>query len=211
MTLECALALPLFLMAAVVLCCVLDLFGQVSRKSLSMADTAKKAALAAPAAGDASPEWIDLPGSVPLRIPFPVFGSGKISVPVRARVRSDTGFDADDLSPEDPSEGSGSTVHVTDYDSVYHTHADCTHLDLTVLTSDTASVGPLRNEYGRRYKPCSDFPAGYSGTVYLTAKGDYYYPSPDYPGLTRYVYVKNASDTGGLPLCSRCAEHDHAA
>ena len=66
-------------------------------------------------------------------------------------------------------------------------------------------------EYGRKYKPCDGFPPGYRGTVYITAKGDYYYPSLDYPSLTRSVRIESLDDTCGRPKCSRCAERDHAA
>ena len=47
--------------------------------------------------------------------------------------------------------------------------------------------------------------------VYVTAKGDYYYPSPDRGPLTRHVHVVSPDDVPDLCICSRCRERDHAA
>ena len=49
-------------------------------------------------------------------------------------------------------------VYITDNESVYHTHADCTHLDLTIIETTTDAVGSLRNKYGQKYKKCDYFP-----------------------------------------------------
>ena len=75
-------------------------------------------------------------------------------------------------------------------------HEDCTHLDLTIIATTTDEVGSLRNEYGARYRKCDYFPSGYTGPVYVTAKGDRYYPSLNYGGVTRH-------DSGRLQLCLR--------
>ena len=49
-------------------------------------------------------------------------------------------------------------------------------------------------------------PAGYTGTVYASAKGDYYYTSAEFHSLVRHIHV--VSDTRGLKQCDRCAALD---
>ena len=213
LTAECALILPLFLMAVLIMLSSIDLPGDLVAENLKLSNRARALASYAGTAGseDSAALWIDLTSSVKPRISFSAIPHIRVRAEARARVRSWVGFRASDFSGEGDSGSSGETVYVTDYESVYHTHADCTHLDLTVIRSDTESVGSLRNVYGKRYKKCDGFPSGYHGEVYVTAKGDYYYPSPDYGSLSRHVHIVSSEETDGLPLCSRCAERDHAA
>ena len=223
LTAEAALSLPLFLMAVITLLVFLSLPGKLSEQTLRLSGRARALASAAgtvsgavspgsagPSAGSPAADlWIDLPETLTMSAPFAALPVSPVRLAVRARVRAWTGGGEGTFSAYDGAgSGSGDTVYVTDYESVYHTHADCTHLDLTILISDTAHVGSLRNAYGSRYKPCSGFPKGYHGPVYLSKNGDCYYPRADDPGLTRHVHVVGSEDAAGLPLCERCAAHD---
>ena len=210
LTVECALSFPLFAFAVLSLILLLSLFGQYGETALTLSNTARSTAVYASLAGDAAPEWIDLTDHVDLDFPF-FPGLRHLSFPVRARVRSYTGFSEDALTVGEEDSQSASLCYLTEYESVYHTHADCTHLDLSVRLSDTGSVASLRNDYGERYRPCDGFPAGYQGEVYVTAKGDRYYPSPGYAGLTRHVRAVSAEDCSGLSLCARCAARDESS
>ena len=211
MTAECAFVLPLFLMAVLVMLSLPDLIGDLCSENLVLSNRARELAVYAGAAGGTGTAWIDLTQTVRPKISFSVFGTGGIRAEARARVRAWTGFDASDFSTESDDPGEAQTFYVTDYESVRHTHADCTHLDLTVIRTDTDTVGSLRNVYGDRYKKCDGFPSGYAGTVYVTAKGDRYYPSLDYAGLNRHVHITTSDDAEDLPLCSRCAARDLAS
>ena len=209
LTIECALTLPLFIMACTVLLLLVSLPGRCAEEMLDLSNKARQMAVYSSALGGAGAEWIDLPSFVTQKVPF---FSQTLRVPVRARCRVWAGADEGTLSSASaPASGSDALVYVTDHESVYHTHADCTHLDLTIFATDTEHVGSLRNIYGERYRKCDGFPAGYTGSVYVTSKGDRYYPSTDYGGLTRHVHLVSSSETGGLPLCERCAAKDAAA
>ena len=76
------------------------------------------------------------------------------------------------------------------------------------MRTDISNVKNMRNAYGKRYKKCRGFPENYNGPVYLTEKGDYYYPSSDYNSLVRHVSVTEQSECGDLCLCERCAARD---
>lgn len=175
-------------------------------ESLRLSNTARNLSCLAGTAGtDMGLQYIDLRETKTVELPFASLFGAAVKVPVRARVRSFTGLA--------PGEGSGETAskiyYVSDTKSVYHTHADCTHLALTVFKTDTATIGNLRNSYGKRYKRGPGVPAGYQGTVYASANGDFYYTSAEYHSLIRHVHL--VSSTGGLPQCQRCAARDRAA
>ena len=199
LTAECAAVLPLFLMVIVTLLVFTDLFGTLSAKRLTLLTRAEQIA-----AAGAGPQWVRLSASCPFELPFALPGIRTVRLAAGIRVRSFTGADPDSFSQDDAG-GDSTAVYVTDYESVYHTRQACTHLSLAVMQSDTARIGQLRNAYGNRYKKCDGFPAGYTGPVYLTANGDRYYPSADYPGLKRHVHITSADEAEGLALCERCA------
>ena len=134
-----------------------------------------------------------------------MFGLKKIKVALRARVYPYIGSEGGIAG-----EGGGRNemVYVTQNESVYHTHADCTHINLTIIKTDMAGIANLRNAYGRKYRKCSNFPYDYDGPVYVTATGDYYYPSLEYGSLTRHVCMKKRSECRGLRKCERCEARD---
>ena len=226
LTCECAFVLPLFFLAAVTLILFMNAVSlqvrtdlDLSNRVRQMAVLAGEASQAAGAAGVTGPEsgsgektgetlWIDLPGVRVYDFPVSLIPQAHIKVAARARVypwvgiRSWSGTDYEAGSDE------SEMVYVTDNREVYHTHADCTHLDLTIIATTLDDVGKLRNADGKKYKPCSGFPKNYSGTIYVTAQGDYYYPSLSYGSLTRHVHLVKKSDLPALPLCERCAGKD---
>ena len=219
LTVECAGILPFFFMACLVLIILLDGIRIQSEKNLALSNKARKLAIAANLAGDsADGAWIDLYSSYKLDFPFPVLALPKLKIALRARVYPWIGSKdgVGGHSGADGKEEDNETIYLTDNEEVYHTHSDCTHLDLCIIKTDTSSVKHMRNAYGRRYKKCKGFPKNYTGPVYVTAKGDYYYPSTEYGSLTRHVRAVKRKDAGELKQCSRCAskdrkEHRHAA
>lgn len=219
LTVECAGVLPLFFMACLSLMLFMNALKLQTEKNLELSYKARTFAIAAgcvgtgtdgssPATSDGA--YIDLTTSETYRHPFSLFGLKDIKVLCRARVYPWIGSDGiGNSSSKDRSENRDSdTVYVTDNQKVYHTHADCTHLNITVIRTTLSSVKNMRNADGKKYKKCRGFPKNYTGPVYVTPQGTYYYPSTDYGSLTRHVHIVNKSDYEGLKLCERCAARD---
>lgn len=207
LTVEGAFVLPLFLMACVLLISFMDVIRIQSKTELSLSNKARKLAVAAGVSG-AAPDglWIDLIKDETYRWPVRFPGVPDLTYAARARVYPWIGSEngLGDMSPGEDT-GSGEYVYMTDWGSVYHTHESCTHLDLAVYQTTLKDVKNLRNAYGRRYRKCRGFPKDYSGPVYVSEKGDYYYPSSDYGALTRHVHMVPKEEAEGLKLCERCA------
>ena len=100
-------------------------------------------------------------------------------------------------------------VYVTDYESVYHTNSNCTHLDLTIFQGKKSEVQASRNEYGSKYRSCDkccDMDSEQNQTVYYTSKGDCYHFSQSCSGLKRNVQLIELSEVFYLNVCERCGK-----
>lgn len=237
LSIECAGSLALFFFACITLMLFLNAIKLQTKESLSLSNKARKLAAAASvldsagsgggsgsssgsgsesgsgSGGDSGASdglWIDIPKSISFTYPFPVFGIPKLRIAARARVFPWRGINCSiaDLTPHDKSGEDAGVIYLTDNESVYHTHADCTHLDLTIIKTNVADVKKMRNQDGKRYKKCKGFPKNYNGDVYVTARGRYYYPSEQYGSLTRHVHIAKKSDHADLKHCERCASRD---
>jgi len=175
-------------------------------RTLSLSNRARKAAAAA-FMGQDEDLYIDFPEVVTYRFPFSALPVPDHTIAVRALVKAFAGY-ARGSDPADPE--TGGTYYLSENAEVYHTHADCTHLDLAIYRTTLAEVGGLRNANGERFHPCRGFPEGWTGPVYVTKLGNYYYPSTNYGSLTRHVHAASAAECRDLPCCERCAARDAA-
>lgn len=203
LTIECALVLPIFLFACILLITFMGAIRLQTITNLKLSNRARQLASCG------KEGWIDLYQEKTFSFPVPFPGISPPHVICRARVQSWSGGS---LSSHETSEGSEEPmVYVSNNREVYHTHADCSHIDLTIFLSNTDDIKSLRNSDGSRYHPCRGFPKNYSGPVYASSSGRYYYPSLNYASLNRHVSLVKKSDCSGIPQCSRCRIRDSAA
>lgn len=97
-------------------------------------------------------------------------------------------------------------VYVTDFESVYHTSSDCTHIHLSVSTVSKGQIKKQKNAYGDKYLPCDKCMKGHENGVlfYVSEKGDRYHSSKTCSGLIRRVRMVKQSEAESLRPCSRC-------
>ena len=203
LTVECALALPLFFFAMISMISFMDLYRTETVHLTNLCQLAKTTAAVTytPAAGGI--EDITLPdvysfhpvgGLIPLksihRINFVKVRRWNGKVHESRPVQSE---------PE-------RMVYVTETGTVFHRSLGCSHLNLSVTHISGAELATRRNKNGGKYYPCeicasSGIPAA---LVYVTAKGDRYHNSPGCSGLKRSVRMIKESEAAGLPPCSRC-------
>ena len=113
-----------------------------------------------------------------------------------------TGRAAEDgTGEEDP------IVYIADTGSVYHKDPGCYHLNVTVRSVSSGSVGAARNNGGGRYKPCEHCAsaADAGSAVFITPEGDRYHVTRDCSGLKRSLKCVPLSECG-LPPCSNCGK-----
>lgn len=209
LTVEAALAVPIFFLFMVTFICMMDIYGRVAERTVSLMQTAEKASVIAGMSGETSLDVIDLKKPVVYRPKyFPVPGVS-LTASCRGRVHVWNGRDREESSGDGESE-KDELVYVTEYGSVYHTDSGCSHLKLGIMSMPVAEAERKRNASGHKYhacEKCAKYAKQY-GIVYLTEYGDKYHCSPDCSGLTRNVKLVPKSEIGDLRQCSECATHD---
>lgn len=204
LTVECALLLPLFLLGMLTLISFMNLYQMQTEKLLELCGNARKAGMYAYAAG--GPDEITLPAVYSYESPVAVIPLPKVWMYNSVTVHSWTGRD----STADGGEGQQAAeemVYVTEHGGVFHTSADCRHLDLSIRQTAASGVEDLRNQYGEKYRPCEHCSAagGTGGLVYITDTGNRYHTAAGCSGLKRTVRLVKKSEAGNLPLCKTCA------
>ena len=150
-------------------------------------------------------DMVDLRAQVTYRFPVSFAGIRQVIFPVRAVVHGWTGYQGD--KAEGISGSFEDMVYVTERQTVYHTHRDCSHMNVTVYSVSQKEAKKRRNDYGEKYGVCSHCKdQGNSGTVYITPKGDSYHFSAECSALKRSGRLVKKSQVSSLSECSRCRE-----
>lgn len=209
LTVEAALAVPIFFFTICALILMQNFFGASARQTVHLQEMAEKAGMAEAAAsgllsGGAEPV-IDLPKAAAVRIPFVPIPPVRIAA--RGRVRAWTGRDPASLQAR--TDEKDPLVYVTDYESVYHTSAHCTHLHLKIRGVPSAKIDSMCNHSHAHYKPCEKCSHGKpKGIVYLTPEGDRWHNDPHCSGLKRTTRMIHRSEAKTLKECSRCESRE---
>ncbi len=151
---------------------------------------------------DYEEEMVSLKAVFFYRCPIPFFRSFPVKIQVLGQARAWTGYHGKKY-------GNGAAeeiVYVTDWESVYHTSRDCTHIQLKIQAVSSLDAQERTNEYGNPYQPCGKCCSGgkVNGTVYITTSGDCYHSSRTCQGLTRHVHAVKKSETETMRICTRC-------
>nr|WP_027870462.1 hypothetical protein [[Eubacterium] cellulosolvens] len=209
LTVEAAWVVPLFFLCVVSLICMMDLFGAYSDAQMRLGQEAERIAAVQGAEEPAGDRYVDLIEPVVYRVQWFPVPIPAVSIPCRGRVRVWSG----DAGSPDQAGDSGSSerlVLVTEHESVYHTHADCTHIALSVEAVSKGSLSSLRNAEGRRYHACEKCAGNgaANAVVYVAADGTCYHNDAHCSGLVRKVRLVPESEVAGLRECSRCAARE---
>ncbi len=141
------------------------------------------------------------------RSPAAVFPVLPVKIKAAVSAQAWLGYEGDKYGSAD--EGPGEEmVYVTDYESVYHTSEDCTHIKLTVKYVGIQNALQGKNQYGNKYHPCEKCMKGHGNDrfVYITEKGNRYHSNSSCGGLSRHVRLMKKSEAENRSACSRCRE-----
>ena len=99
-------------------------------------------------------------------------------------------------------------VLMTEYGSVYHTHADCTYLTRHPERISYEDLDDARNADGGRYHRCRYCTHGKltaGDSVWVTPQGDSYHTDPACRSIKPVYKEVLIKDDGSIRCCSRCA------
>lgn len=206
MTVEAALAFPLFLLGITAFLWLFFLVQREVQTGRALTDAAREAAGMAYFAENRSGLedntcLLRLQDTYELRLPPGTDWFHPIRITQVRTVRGWVGFQGRQRIVSGDGE---ELVYVTDYGTVYHRELSCRHLKLSIRQEPLSQIGSLRNTNGAKYYPCELCWAGNGNTAYLTESGNRYHASLSCQGLVRGIHAVPLSQTGGLPPCSAC-------
>ncbi|MDR2547264.1 MAG: pilus assembly protein [Lachnospiraceae bacterium] len=99
-------------------------------------------------------------------------------------------------------------VFITDTGTVYHLNRECTHLRLSIMNTDNERIADERNVNGGRYHPCERCAAVTTdeARLFITTQGTRYHGDINCSGLKRTVSVilQEEAVKNGMGACLRC-------
>jgi len=201
-TVEAALALPLFLFFIANLLSLFLMYEQYSKNLATLHQQGKNMAMVAHSTGDTGSDLIYLIKGQSIKPLVKEIGFNNSATSAVVYIRKWTGYNV--LSTENIEEDE-EYVYITESGTVYHRSRDCSHLKITISVVKASEVSVKRNDYGQKYRPCEKCAAGQStGLVFITDKGDKYHNSAGCSGLKRTIKTVKLSEVGGRGPCSLC-------
>ncbi len=201
MTVEAALAMPLFLFFVANLLSLFIMYESYSEKLANLMQNGRYQAMIAHSV-QGTDDMVDLYWIQKISPLYDRIGFHNSYIKLSAHVRKWTGYDVStSLSVKEEEE----YVYITESGTVYHRSRDCSHLKVTIRIEDMKSLKTERNAYGQKYRPCEKCAGGRgTGLVFVTDHGDRYHNSASCSGLKRTILTVPLSQVGGRGPCSVC-------
>lgn len=204
LTVETALALPLFFLGAITMISFMDVYKIQTEHLVKLCDSVKTAGMYAYVLDGDGTEEISLPDIYSYK---PVGGLFRLpniwmynSVTVHAWTGKSSGQGT--VSEEEVEE----MVYVTESGGVYHKDLGCSYLSVSISQVSGSAVEYLKNSSGKHYGACESCSRGQNpaAVVYVTEKGDSFHNQESCSALKRTVKMVKHSCTEGMAACSRC-------
>ncbi len=141
-------------------------------------------------------------------LPFSVFGIQNIPAETVCSRRLWTGADGD-RERKNASDGEKEEiiVYIGKSSTRYHRQRNCHYLFHDLKQVQSAELESLRNQDGKKYKPCASCKiSGTGGDVYVLPYGESYHTRDDCRSLSAYVQEVSLDQVEYLGACSYCSQ-----
>lgn len=201
-TVETAVAIPLFLFAILNLLSVILIMAEMSGQMAGMQQEAKQLSVAAHFRGEGQNEWVCLEKDYKIEPPFDAVPFISSSVTVGCHARKWIGYDVikgnNRLKADE-------WVYITPNGSVYHRRRNCSYLNPSIHCASINEIKERRNRDGEKYKCCEICGREHTaGICFYTEYGNRYHTSLQCSGLKRTVKRVKLSEVKGRRPCSKC-------
>ncbi len=147
---------------------------------------------------------VDLIVDYQMRLPFSVFGLGKIRRTNRCYLRAWVGAGGLEKK-DDGADEADPIVYVGKNSTRYHVSATCHYLSNHMTAVAVRDLDSYRNKSGSRYTPCERCGAQAAGIVYIMPSGEHYHSSQSCSAIQAYVTAVRKSAVEHLGPCSYCS------
>ena len=206
MTIEAALALPIFIFFMLSVLYVFQIIHVQAQSYQALHQRGNRIAFSAYGGQEGQTDSIvSLSESYRIQ-PFMWWQDfGRLRVEQQYYAHAWVGYDLGGEAADDA--GAGEYVYIAETGVVYHLTNRCSYLNLSVSEVLRATIPSLRNDSGAKYYPCERCPDTGSALVYITSQGNRHHSDRDCSGLKRTVtmILKNEAIEQGYGGCSRCA------
>lgn len=211
MTIEAALALPVFLLCTIMILSVIDMMNTYVKAQEKLYEQTRKAAVYAQIGSQetniSGSDYVEfyVPHIVSPKIKGPGYQSFLIVNHCKAHIWN--GYHGENAQI---GESDTQYVYVTESGSVYHKNRSCSHLNITIEQISSRQVTVQRNEDGSRYYACPICTKRMTKKeleqyqLYVTPYGDRFHISLTCSGLKRTIRVVPISQVGERTACSEC-------
>ncbi len=207
MTIEAAIAIPVFLFAILNLLSIILMFGEYSADLADMHQRVKMLSVHAHVVSgetDIGDEWIVQTKINKMESVFSYMGFPSSWTVVNCKMRKWTGYD---VTKNQESESEEEWVYITPHGESYHNSRDCRYLSLKIKSALVEEIGEYRNKSGEIYRICESCKAGsIKGICFYTEYGNRYHVSLNCSGLKRTVQTVKKSEVGSRHACSGCCK-----
>lgn len=200
-TVEAAIAIPIFIFFMANLISIINIFNLYSEK-LSKAQQIARAE--AYMSCDVNHIGNELVKETQLMIISPYIsnvGYKKEPTSVSMIYKKWTGYD---LCNGENANQEEEYVYITEYGYTYHRNRGCSHLQISILVVNADEINQKRNNNGGKYYFCEKCGGRGTGVLFITAQGDRYHSSANCSGLKRNIKTVKLSDVGSRVPCSEC-------
>ncbi len=205
MTVEAAIAIPLFLFFIVNILSLILIFGEYTSNLSQLHQRAKQLAIMSHLSDSNTSTDNDMVIMTKIQTIDPVMPIIKFTTArtiVNCRVRKWTGYQNEMVASDKEEE---EWVYITQTGEVYHRSRDCSHLNVSIQCCNWENIKFLRNMNGEKYRPCEKCGTnGGLGILYITNQGNRYHSDIQCSGLKRTVKVVPISKVGQRRPCSKC-------
>ena len=205
MTVEAAVAIPVFLFAILNLLSIILLFGEYSANLADMHQRAKLLSVHAHVIEEGQDVGNDLIIQTKvqkLQSIIPIMDFTTARTIVNCRVRKWTGYD---VTGNGSIIGEEEWVYITPYGQSYHRSTNCRYLDLKIHAGLVEQIDNYRNKSGGKYYPCGNCGSGSrSGICFYTDYGNSYHLLSNCSALKRSIKTVRLSEIGNRHACSYC-------
>ena len=201
MTVEAALALPVFIFFMVNILSLISVFDLYSVKLSRAQQNARAGSYMCCSLTDAGADTVTMVEYVPIRPYVASIGYSPSATLASMTYRKWTGYNV--LS------GAGEVledeyVYITEHGYSYHRSRNCSHLKVTIRAVSSEVIDSLRNSSGSRYHPCERCGGSGTGILFVTPDGDRYHSDAGCSSLKRNIRTVRLSEVGGRTPCSEC-------
>ncbi len=208
-TVEAAIAIPVFLFAILNLMSIILMFGEYSAHLADMHQRAEQLSVHAHVrelGQDVNNDLIIQTKVLKLEPVVPVMGFSSARTIVNCRVRKWTGYDVTSGAAKEKEE---EWVYITPYGESYHTSRECRYLSLKIKAGKIEEISQYRNRSGEIYRICETCgSSANTGLCFYTDYGNRYHTSLQCGGLKRTIRTVKKSEVGNRHACSGCCKGD---